>query len=226
MGELRMGKKIDLTNKPVVSTSVIKRLPRYRRFLKDLLGDGISRISSKELAHKMNLTASQIRQDLNCFGGFGLQGYGYNVEYLYNEIGTILGLDNIVPAILIGAGNMGKAIARQLDFKAMGFELTAIFDNAPEIIGKKINGIPVSDVAALDEFCRQRNPRAAFLCVPKSQVPALADRLVELGIKGFWNFSHYDLVHRYDNIAVESVHLSDSLMTLSYHLNETLRDNK
>ena len=215
-----------MANKPVVSTSVIKRLPRYRRFLKDLLNDGISRISSKELAHKMNLTASQIRQDLNCFGGFGLQGYGYNVEYLYNEIGSILGLDHIAPAILIGAGNMGKAIARQLDFKMMGFDLVAIFDNAPEIIGKKINGIPVTDVAMLDEFCQAHHPRAAFLCVPKSQVASLADHLVELGIKGFWNFSHYDLVHRYDNIAVESVHLSDSLMTLSYHLNETLKNEK
>lgn len=211
-----------MSNRPSISTSVIKRLPRYRRFLNDLLNEGISRISSKELAHKMNLTASQIRQDLNCFGGFGLQGYGYNVEDLYNEIGSILGLDKVVPAIIVGAGNMGKAIARQMDFERIGFEVVGIFDNSPEVVGRRINDLEVTDIATLEAFFQKTHPRAAFLCVPKSQVAALADRLVELGVKGFWNFSHYDLIHRYDGIAVESVHLSDSLMTLSYHLNETL----
>jgi len=206
--------------KPVISTSVIKRLPRYRRFLKDLLSEGISRISSKELAHRMNLTASQIRQDLNCFGGFGLQGYGYNVEDLYNEIGAILGLNSRRPTILLGAGNMGKAIARQLDFKSIGFDLIGIFDKSPDIIGREIRKLTVLDVSELDSFCREHHPEAAILCVPQAQVPALADKLVELGVKGFWNFSHYDLVHRYDNISVESVHLVDSLMTLSYHLND------
>lgn len=206
--------------KPAISPSVIKRLPRYRRFLKYLLKDGISRISSKELAHRMNLTASQIRQDLNCFGGFGLQGYGYNVEDLYNEIGSILGLDQRRPTILLGAGNMGKAIARQLDFESIGFNLIGIFDKSPEIIGREIRDLTVADVATLEAFCKEHHPEAAILCIPQAQVPALADMLVELGIKGFWNFSHCDLVHRYDNIAVESVHLSDSLMTLSYHLND------
>lgn len=206
--------------KPSISTSVIKRLPRYRRFLRDLRADGITRISSTELAHRMNLTASQIRQDLNCFGGFGLQGYGYNVDDLYREIGTILGLDKNRPAILLGAGNLGKAVARQLDFSSFGFELIGIFDKSPEIIGRQIRDLTVADVAGLKEFCQIHHPEAAILCIPSSQVSELADMLVELGVKGFWNFTHCDLVHRYDNIAVESVHLSDSLMTLSYHLND------
>ena len=207
------------SKKPTISTSVIKRLPRYRRFLRDLRHDGITRISSKELAHRMNLTASQIRQDLNCFGGFGLQGYGYNVDDLYREIGTILGLDKCRPTILLGAGNLGKAVARQLDFQSIGFDLIGIFDKAPEIIGREIREITVADVATLEDFCKENHPEAAILCVPRAQVPALADMLVEHGVKGFWNFSHCDLTNRYDNIAVESVHLSDSLMTLSYHLN-------
>ncbi len=204
-----------------ISASVIKRLPRYRRFLKDLLSDGISRISSKELAHKMNLTASQIRQDLNCFGGFGLQGYGYNVAYLYDEIGHILGLDSSRGIVLIGVGNIGKAVARQLDFESIGFDLVGIFDIAPDIVGKKLNDLKVEHVDTLPAFCEKHLPRAAILCVPKSQATHLADTLVELGIKGFWNFSHCDLTHRYDNIAVENVHLADSLMTLSYHLSDT-----
>ena len=207
-------------SKPAISTSVIKRLPRYRRFLRDLRAEGITRISSKELAHRMNLTASQIRQDLNCFGGFGLQGYGYNVDYLYNEIGNILGLNNHRPIILLGAGNLGKAVARQLDFSNLGFELIGIFDKAPEVIGRSFRDVEVSDVALLEEFCKTHRPEAAIICLPQSQVPPVADMLVELGVKGFWNFSHCDLVHRYDNVAVESVHLSDSLMTLSYHLND------
>ena len=207
------------SKKPTNSTSVIKRLPRYRRFLRDLRHDGITRISSKELAHRMNLTASQIRQDLNCFGGFGLQGYGYNVDDLYREIGTILGLDKCRPTILLGAGNLGKAVARQLDFQSIGFDLIGIFDKAPEIIGREIREITVADVATLEDFCKENHPEAAILCVPRAQVPALADMLVEHGVKGFWNFSHCDLTNRYDIIAGESVHLSDSLMTLSYHLN-------
>ncbi len=202
-----------------ISVSVIKRLPRYLRFLKDLLKSGITRISSRELAHRMNLTASQIRQDLNCFGGFGLQGYGYNVEYLYNEIGKILGIDNILPVILIGAGNLGKAIARQMDYEENGFKLIGLFDNSPEMIGKDVGGLVVRDMEELDGFCQQHRPAAAILCIPKEQVPQVSDHLVGLGIKGFWNFSHYDLANSYDGIAVESVHLSDSLMTLSYHLN-------
>ena len=167
------------SKKPTISTSVIKRLPRYRRFLRDLRHDGITRISSKELAHRMNLTASQIRQDLNCFGGFGLQGYGYNVDDLYREIGTILGLDKCRPTILLGAGNLGKAVARQLDFQSIGFDLIGIFDKAPEIIGREIREITVADVATLEDFCKENHPEAAILCVPRAQVPVLADMLVE-----------------------------------------------
>ncbi|MBP0962992.1 MAG: redox-sensing transcriptional repressor Rex, partial [Oscillospiraceae bacterium] len=172
--------------KPAISSSVIKRLPRYRRFLRDLRADGITRISSKDLAHRMNLTASQIRQDLNCFGGFGLQGYGYNVDDLYREIGAILGLDKCRPTILLGAGNLGKAIARQLDFKSIGFDLIGIFDKSPEIIGREIRDLTVADVAELKEFCMTNRPEAAILCIPSSQVTDIADMLVELGVKGFW----------------------------------------
>lgn len=203
-----------------ISISVIKRLPRYLRFLNDLLKSGITRISSKELAHRMNLTASQIRQDLNCFGGFGLQGYGYNVEYLHSEIGKILGIDNVMPVILIGAGNLGKAIARQMDFEENGFKLIGLFDNASEVVGKEIAGLSIQDMSELDRFCEEHHPVAAILCIPKEQVPQVSDHLVALGIKGFWNFSHYDLANSYDGIAVESVHLSDSLLTLSYHLKD------
>ena len=203
-----------------ISMSVIKRLPRYLRFLKDLLKSGITRISSRELAHRMNLTASQIRQALNCFGGFGLQGYGYNVEYLYNEISKILGIDNVMPVILIGAGNLGKAIARQMDYEENGFRLIGLFDNDPQVAGKEVGGALIRDMAELDSFCAAHHPVAAILCIPKEQVPQVSDHLVALGIKGFWNFSHYDLANSYDGIAVESVHLSDSLMTLSYHLKD------
>ncbi len=207
-------------NNHQVSIPVIKRLPRYHRYLEELKNLGIVRISSKELSTRMGLTASQIRQDLNCFGGFGQQGYGYNIEQLYNEIGTILGLNNKTKAILIGAGNLGHAIATHIHFGNRGFELVGIFDNNPAVINTKVGGKIVMSSDDLEEFCLKEKPVVAILCIPAEYAAENADKLVALGIKGFWNFTQYDLVHRYENIAVENVHLGDSLMTLCYQVQE------
>lgn len=203
-----------------VSVPVIKRLPRYHRYLEELKKMGIVRISSKELSVRMGLTASQIRQDFNCFGGFGQQGYGYNIEQLYNEIGNILGINNSSKAILIGAGNLGHAIATHLNFQNKGFELISIFDNNPEVVGTTVGGLVVLSSDDLEDFCKKEKPDIAILCIPAEYAAENADKLVSLGIKGFWNFTQYDLVHRYENIAVENVHLGDSLMTLCYQINE------
>ncbi len=203
-----------------VSVPVIKRLPRYHRYLEELKNMGIVRISSKELSVRMGLTASQIRQDFNCFGGFGQQGYGYNIEQLYNEIGNILGINNSSKAILIGAGNLGHAIATHLNFQNKGFELISIFDNNPDVVGTTVGGLVVLSSDDLEEFCKKEKPDIAILCIPAEYAAENADKLVSLGIKGFWNFTQYDLVHRYENIAVENVHLGDSLMTLCYQINE------
>ena len=193
-----------------VSLSVVRRLPRYHRFLKELLASGTVRISSGDLSAKMGLTASQIRQDLNCFGGFGQQGYGYNVKDLYEEIGKILGFDKRRQAILLGAGNLGRAIALHMDFSSRGFELLAIFDSNPALVGMDVCGVTVSDCANLEAFCRMIRPDVAILCIPKEAARSLAGTLVDCGIRGFWNFSHYDMTLDYPGIAVENVHLGDS----------------
>lgn len=206
-------------SKDTISNSVIRRLPRYHRFLGELEANGYIRISSRELSEKMGLTASQIRQDFNCFGEFGQQGYGYNVSDLRREIGIILGLDKQTPMILIGAGNLGKAIASHLDFKSKGFELIGAFDTDHNTIGRAIGSITVSDIANLESFCREKKPVAAILCVPTSVAASIAERLISCGIKAFWNFTHYDLRMEHKNILVENVHLGDSLTTLSYGLN-------
>ena len=207
-------------NNHQVSIPVIKRLPRYHRYLEELKNLGVVRISSKELSARMGLTASQIRQDLNCFGGFGQQGYGYNIEQLYNEIGAILGLNNKSKAIMIGAGNLGHAIATHIKFENRGFDLVGIFDNNPVVIGTKVGGKVVMSSDDLEEFCIKEKPVIAILCIPAEYAADNADKLVSLGIKGFWNFTQYDLVHRYENVAVENVHLGDSLMTLCYQVKE------
>lgn len=199
-----------------VSVSVIRRLPRYYRFLRDLLGRGITRISSKELSRLMKVTASQIRQDLNCFGGFGQQGYGYNVELLHRELGDILGVGNETPAILIGAGNLGKAVAPQVTSKKRGFRLVGAFDKDIRLVGTTVAGIAVSHIDQLEEFCREHHPKVAVICVPREAAASLAERLVAAGIVGFWNFSSFDFSYHYDGIATVNVHLGDSLLTLSY----------
>ena len=206
-------------SKDTISNSVIRRLPRYYRFLGELETNGYVRISSRELSEKMGLTASQIRQDFNCFGEFGQQGYGYNVSDLRREIGNILGLDKRTPMILIGAGNLGKAIASHLDFKSKGFELIGAFDNDCNTIGRAIGNITVSDIADVEAFCNEHKPIAAILCVPTSAAAGMAEQLIGYGIKAFWNFTHYDLRMEHKDVLVENVHLGDSLTTLSYGLN-------
>lgn len=209
-----------MARKENISASVIKRLPRYYRFLGELKAQGIDRISSKELAEKMRTTASQVRQDFNCFGGFGQQGFGYNVEQLYNEIKQILGLNNKYKAILIGVGNLGRAVAAHMSFEERGFELVGIFDQNPALIGQKHRGIAVQSTDDIEGFCKEYSPKVAILCIPRSAVGELAKRLYVLGIKCYWNFSHYDLSLDYDDVVVQNVHMSDSLMILCYKISD------
>ena len=198
---------------------MIRRLPRYYRFLGDLEHNGYVRISSRELAEKMGLTASQIRQDFNCFGEFGQQGYGYNVTELRGEIGKILGLDKRTPMILLGAGNLGRALASHIDFDNRGFRLIGIFDVNPDMTGHKVGELEVMNSSQLESFCKENKPVAAILCIPKDEAAKETERLINCGIKAFWNFTHYDIRIEHKNILVENVHLGDSLTTLSYGLN-------
>lgn len=204
-----------------VSLLVVRRLPRYYRFLTELKKSGIVRISSKELAKRMGLTASQIRQDLNCFGGFGQQGYGYNVDQLSDEIERILYLDTTLPAIMIGVGNLGRALSGFL-FEAKGIRLIGLFDKNPRAINDINPELDVMSISKLDEFCAEHHPIIAILCIPSEHAQQMASRLVNLGIKGFWNFSHIDL-HVDPSICVESVHLGDSLMTLGFNVHTGLK---
>lgn len=198
-----------------ISKAVIKRLPRYYRYLGELKAESVERISSSELSSKMKITASQIRQDLNNFGGFGQQGYGYNVNYLFNEIGRILGIDRKTNMIVIGAGNMGQALTKYTSFRSYGFDIIGVFDINSNLIGKSINGIVVQDYAEVSGFIRQNQVDIAVLTVPKEAAGKIAEYLVQLGIRGFWNFAYTDLRLGSD-VTVENVHLSDSLLRLSY----------
>ena len=200
-----------------ISRAVISRLPRYYRYLGDLLEAGVERISSSDLSKKMHVTASQIRQDLNNFGGFGQQGYGYNVKYLYTEIGKILGLDRSHNFIIIGAGNLGQALANYASFERSGFILKSLFDVNPRLEGVTIRGIPVRMVDDLEDFLKNNDIEIAALTLPKSKAIEVADILVDNGVKGIWNFAHTDLSLPKD-VVVENVHLSDTLMKLSYNL--------
>lgn len=204
--------------KSEISSSVIKRLPRYYRFIGELIKQGIVRSSSGELAEKMSLTASQIRQDLNCFGGFGQQGYGYNLVELRTEIGKILGIDRGYKAVLFGAGNLGKAIASHMNFGEYGWELIGIFDSDLRKENEKVADLSVMHISRMESFITENKPEIAILCIPKAAAQEYADKLVSLGIKAFWNFSHYDLAVSHKNIVVQNVHLGDSIMTLSYGL--------
>ena len=200
-----------------ISRAVISRLPRYYRYLGDLLEAGVERISSSDLSKKMHVTASQIRQDLNNFGGFGQQGYGYNVKYLYTEIGKILGLDRSHNFIIIGAGNLGQALANYASFERSGFILKSLFDVNPRLEGVTIRGIPVRMVDELEDFLKNNDIEIAALTLPKSKAIEVADIMVDNGVKGIWNFAHTDLSLPKD-VVVENVHLSDTLMKLSYNL--------
>ena len=200
-----------------ISQAVIRRLPRYYRYLGDLLENEVERISSNDLSKRMNVTASQIRQDLNNFGGFGQQGYGYNVKYLHTEIGKILGLDETHNYVIIGAGNLGQALANSLSFEKRGFILKGLFDVNPKLEGAMVRNIPVRKMEELRDFIKENRIEIAVLTIPKGKAAEVADMIADTGIKGIWNFAHTDLKLP-KNIIVENVHLSDSLMSLSYKI--------
>lgn len=213
------GNSLDMQRnlKATPSDSVIKRLPRYFRYLRILMRNGVSRISSNELSKMMNVTASQIRQDLNCFGGFGQQGYGYNVEYLYAKICDLLGVGAGLCSVIIGAGNLGRAIVRSNMFDKRGVEIIGMFDINPLLVNQKIEHVDVYTLDSLEEFCKNNRVDFAVLTLPKESAQEVAVRLVELGVKGFWNFTGQELVLPEDTV-VENVHLGDSLMTLCYRI--------
>ena len=201
-----------------VSDAVIRRLPRYYRYLDDLHMKGIVRISSSTLGEKMGITASQIRQDLSCFGEFGQQGYGYNVEELRAEIGHILGVDERHRIIVVGAGNLGRALMQNFHFKDAGFLLEAAFDVSPALVGSQIAGVPVLDMSELERFVPAHRPDVAVLTVPQSAAQPTADRLIDLGVRGFWNFTNVELSSGISSVRFEDVHFADSLLTLSYRI--------
>ena len=201
-----------------ISQAVIRRMPRYYRYLGELLEDGVERISSNDLSKRMNVTASQTRQDLNNFGGFGQQGYGYNVKFLYEEIGKILGLNQKHNIIVIGAGNLGQALANYVKFEKLGFVITALFDVNPALEGVTVRGIKIHMLDELEDYCKDHVVDIAALTMPKEKADAIANRLVNLGIQAIWNFAHVDLDLIDKDVVVENVHLSDSLMQLSYNI--------
>ena len=199
--------------------AVIKRLPKYQRYLRELRNNDIDRISSKELSEKIGFTASQIRQDLNCFGDFGQQGYGYNVKDLYSEICNILGLTKKYNTIIVGAGNIGQAIANYTNFQKMSFNLVGIFDTNPKLCGLKIKDIEIKDIDFLDDFLRSSDVNIVIICVPSKSAQSICNLVVKNGIKGIWNFAPIDLIIP-EGVFVENVHLSESLLTLSCLMNE------
>lgn len=208
-----------------ISRAVIKRLPRYYRYLGELLESGVERISSNELSERMQVTASQIRQDLNNFGGFGQQGYGYNVKYLHMEIGRILGLDHEYNLIIIGAGNLGQALANYVKFEKNGFLIKGLFDVNPKLQGKTIRGIEIRMIEELPGFLKEHDIQIAALTLPKNNAREMAELLVKNDVKAIWNFAHTDL-HLPKDVIVENVHLSESLMQLSYNISRYSREHK
>lgn len=206
-----------------ISMAVVRRLPKYHRYLKDLLDKDINRISSKELSNMMGFTASQIRQDLNNFGGFGQQGYGYNVEELYKEIQRILGLNYDYNTVIIGAGNLGQAIANYTNFQRFGFKLMALFDTNPKLIGMKIRDVPIFDIDELQSFIEEKSIDIGIICTPKEFAQDIANKLTKSGVKAIWNFAPVDLKVP-EEVIIENVHLSDSLFILSYLLGNQRED--
>ena len=202
--------------KQKISDAVIHRLPRYYRYLDDLYNKGVVRISSNSLGAKMDITASQIRQDLSCFGEFGQQGYGYNVPELHTKIGEILGVHEERKTVLIGAGNLGKAVCNKIFGVNSGFKLIGIFDKNEAICGNMIKGIPIRNIDHLENFCIDNKPICAVICIPSNDMRELTQLLINQGVKSFWNFSNYDIAMAHPGVLVENVHLTDSLMTLGY----------
>lgn len=203
-----------------VSTAVIRRLPRYYRHLSELQETGVVRISSSALGKSMGLTASQIRQDLFCFGGFGQQGYGYKVDSLKEEIGEILGISRGHTIIVLGTGNLGRALIQNFKFSSNGFRLLAAFDVNEQVVGTKIAGVPVYHASSLESFLAQHSVSVGLLTVPISAAQEMGDRLVSAGVKGIWNFTNYEITFHRDDVVVESVHFSDSLLALSYMISQ------
>ncbi len=201
-----------------ISSAVIKRLPRYFRYLRELLEAGRMRISSGELSKMMHVTASQIRQDLNCFGGFGQQGYGYNVKYLYTKISEILGVEEHYRAIIIGAGHLGLALVGSPMFAKRGVTLTALFDNSPSLVGKEYGSLHIYNMTELDTYVKENNIDIAVLTLPRIYAKEAAERLAALGIRGIWNFTNVELDLEELGIAVQNVHIGDSLMQLTYRV--------
>ena len=216
---------VTVLKKENISDAVIRRLPRYYRQLTDLCARGVVRISSHSLGQEMNITASQIRQDFSCFGEFGQQGYGYNVKYLYTEIGKILGLEEDHNIIIIGAGNLGQALANYAAFENRGFILKGIFDVNPRLQGVSIRGVPIRMMDDLKAFVQNNNIDIAVLTIPKEKAIEVANMLVDNGVRAIWNFAHTDL-NLPDNIVVKNVHLSESLMQLSYNISRYKEDHK
>ena len=208
-----------MEKKKNISMAVIKRLPKYHRYLQELLRNDVDRISSKELGEKIGFTASQIRQDLNCFGDFGQQGYGYNVKDLYEQISLILGLDKTYNGIIVGAGNIGQAIANYSRFAQVGLEINAIFDANPKLIGMKIRDIEIQDIDILRQYLKENPIDIGIICVPRINAQKVCDIMIENGVSGIWNFAPVDLAVP-DNITVENVHLSESLLTSIYLLHD------
>lgn len=211
------GKK-QCEQKTSVPTAVIRRLPRYHRCLGDLLRVGIRRISSAELSRIMNVTASQIRQDLNCFGGFGQQGYGYNIKFLHGKISELLGVNEGYNAVIIGAGKLGSALAATNMFENRGINRLAMFDVDPKIVGTEICGIPVYPASELGKFCVENNVHIGVLTVPKDVACEVSEIIVDAGVKGIWNFANMELKPSNPDVIVENIHLGDSLMTLCYEI--------
>ncbi|MBR5448457.1 MAG: redox-sensing transcriptional repressor Rex [Clostridia bacterium] len=207
-----------IESKTNVPPAVIKRLPRYHRFLGELLREGRHRISSSELSKIMDVTASQIRQDLNCFGGFGQQGYGYNIEYLYDKISELLGVSEGYRAVIVGVGNLGKALAASRMFERRGVKKLALFDVDEEIIGTEVYGLSVYSLDDLHDYCTENKVDIGVLTVPKEAAPAVANMLVHAGVRGIWNFANTEISMMQDGVVVENIHLGDSLMTLCYEI--------
>ena len=212
------GKRISDMPKPAVSGAVIKRLPRYHRYLGELLREGRLRISSAELSRLMNVTASQIRQDLNCFGGFGQQGYGYNVKYLYGKISELLGVEEGYSAVIVGAGNLGRALASTRMFERRGVSRIAMFDSNPELIGRNFSNIPVYNVCELYDFCKREKVMIGVLTVPKEAAHEVCRVMIDAGVRGIWNFANMELKFPNEHVIVENIHLGDSLMKLCYEI--------
>ena len=204
-----------MDKKKSVSMAVIKRLPKYHRYLQELMRNDVDRISSKELGEKIGFTASQIRQDLNNFGDFGQQGYGYNVKELYKQISLILGLDKHYNGVIIGAGNLGQAIANYNRFSEFGLSIKCIFDANPKLVGIRIRDIEIKDIDTLNSYLEANNIDVGIICVPRINAQKVADMLVKGGVKGIWNFAPVDLIVP-DDVKVENVHLSESFLTLVY----------